>query len=400
MGNAVAEASIVLSVDATKLNSGMKSAANKAKSQGSELAKNFKASSSEKIGNIFGGDSLIAGAAKGGLIGLGVGAVALVGKELYELATNTREFHKELERGEEVSKRWAEGVIEGIGRAKERLTEFDDIAGTAEGLKAFKTSLVQSEGKLTDLGRSLEVSKTAAEEYDSKWNSFDSFHRYLNGQLDESHKSALKTVEDHKQAQEAARKFTEELRRRNAELADPSSSVQARTALRQFVKEQEDAVKDLNRSADESKLAKLQERFGFKGLDLVGARLAITAKNAANAEQFIKSLRDEVDQLATGVQKTTEETKLDEFVKLGIDNKQIARIKELIELKKEQGRTYNPLKPIEAGTWEAIHTKNEVKFNEDKVKGLKQEKQLNEVIQKLIMINLSINGLDLESPTI
>ena len=78
----------------------------------------------------------------------------------------------------------------------------------------------------------------------------------------------------------------------------------------QFVKEQEDAVKDLERTADESKLAKLKEKFGFNETDFKDARIKIAAKNAATAAEYIKQLKEEIDGLATGIQKTTEETKL------------------------------------------------------------------------------------------
>lgn len=429
----VANQSVVLSVDASNLNAGMKKAAQDAKAQSAEIAKNmkvktpevaapiiapsktaakgekakaseglktFKDSAKEKIGETFGGGSLLAGGAKAGAIGLAVAGVALLGKELYDAAFNAKKLEREFRASMWAMELSAERVTESIARTKEALTEFDDVAASAEGVKAYGQQLKRAETDLKIAQADLDRSVKDEAQWDSKWNSIEAMNKYLRSELESTGKNAAQATEVLKKTLDERRKMAEELRRKNGELANPMSSVAARTELRRFVKEQEDALKDLNRTADESKLDKLKEKFGFKDADLGAARLAIAAKNAGTAAEYIKQLGKEVNNLQNGIEESADDAKLEEFVKLGIDKAQIARIKELIALKKQQSETYKGLKPLEAGTWDAIKFQNEYKFNLDKSKTQKQEKLLTDVVAKLVQINFSILGLNVDSPTI
>lgn len=398
MSNSLGKASIILTAESAQMSAGMKKAAEEAKKRASEIRSHL----GEKLGGAAGGGigEAIGGATKLGAIGVAIAGVITIGKELYAAAFNAKAFARELEKGQEALDLWAERAGENLTRMKERLTEFDDVAGTKEGVQKYTGELAKAERQLADLNKQVESSKATAASLDSKWNSFDNFGKWMRSELEDTEKDAQESAKKIRAVAENQRRAVEELRRRNHELLNPRESIAARTELRKFIKEQEDAVKDLTRSADEARLDRLSEKFGFKGADLGAARLAVAAKNAATADQWIKELTRDVDDLAKGITRGAEESKLEELVKAGIDAKQIARIKELIDLKKQQNQQYNPLKAMEANTWEAITFQNRVKFDKEKQAGVKQEKLMQEMVQKLIQINFSIMGLHTGSPEI
>lgn len=384
----------------------MKQAAAKAKSGSEGISKQFKDSSKEKIGEMFGGGSILGMGAKGGAIAAGIAAVAFAGKELYEeLVVKSKEYGRELEANERAVAKWADGARVKFDLVKESLAEFSAVAGTTEGIQANERALSRMKGQLDDISSTRKKQEDAEKSYDSKWGSTRNFELWMKGRLEDTAKSETAKKKELVGLEDELRKKYEEQARALAKLKNPLTNPEAKAALRDFIAEQKDAIKDLEgRTADEKSLDKLKERFGFKDADLAAARQAAamkkTAENAKNASDFIKELERDIDDLANGITRGAEDAKLEELIKAGADEKQIARIKELIALKKEQNKEYKPLKALEAGTWDAITFQNKTKFEQEKKDKLKNEKQLNEVIQKLVMINLSIAGLNLASPVI
>ncbi len=400
MGNNVAEASIALSVDSTKLNQGMKDAANKAKKGADEVGKKFRDVSSEKIGAIFGGDSLIAGGAKAGAIGIAIGAVAMLGKELYNLATNAKEFEREMERSQEFNKQWGETVTTRIERTKESLREFEDVAGTAAGLKKWEKATYQAGNSLADLDQKVKLAEEHLKSFDHWYSSSVNVGAFVDQQFDGMSKQAKNDLDTAKAARDQQKKLLIDLQRQKTELTNPAQSQAARTALKQFVTEQQDAVKDLKRTADDKAIDKLKDKFGFKNGDLAPAFLAVTAKNAAQAGEFIKELNRDVKDLTYGFQRGGDDAKLEEMVKAGVDAKQLNRIQQLIERKKMLNQQYQGNAALEAGTWDAIKFKNETRFNDKRKQEFEAEGKQQEIIQQLIQLNLNVSRLNIKSPEV
>lgn len=405
MSDAVARGSLVLSLDAQQLSKGLSKAAKDTKAKGSEIAKGFKDSTREKLGETFGGGSLAGMGAKAGIAGLAVAGIAMLGKELYDLATNAHEFHKELERGQRVTEKWAEGISTGIERAKERLSEFDDIAGTAEGMQALNRELSLAESKLKETSAALESGEKEVDKWSSKWNSTDAMSKYLSSELEDTKNAEKAKLETVRKANDAQLKAVEEFRRKKQEIEN-RNSVEAKKALRQFIKEQADAVKDIEgRTADERKLDDLKDKFGFNAGDLAAARLAVQAKNAAqnvkDADDVIKSLTADIGELQGIAKKTSEEEKLDDLIKKGADQGQIDRIKTLIDLKKKAAQQFTPLQALEKGTAAEISFQQKSKFEGERDKAVKQQldelKQQNKILGD---IRDGVKKLDKDTPEI
>ena len=403
MSEAVARGSLVLSLDAQQLNAGLKKTAAQAKVSGSEFAKNFKAESSGKIGEIFGGGSALALGAKAGAAGLAVAGVATLGKELWDLVSPAKAFHKEIERGRELSAKWAAGITAGIGRIKESLSEFSGIEATPEGLAALRGQIAGLNKEFNGTTQSLKLARTESEKWESKWNDPESFQHWLVGELETTAGAAKENVATMKAAYDEQLKALTELRKKERELMNPSDSVAARTALRQFVKEQTDAVADLTRTAEEAKLARLQDRFGFTDAALAGARAAISMKNMAlatkEADDLISALTADVNLFGDAVKKTSDDVKLDELVKKGVDEKQLARIRQLIDWKKRLNETYSPLQGLERGTAAEISFQNKSRFEEANRQQVKQEQDLlRQQVGLLQKIAFGIAGIKLDKP--
>lgn len=404
MANSVAEGSIVLTLDSTKLNQGMKKAASDAKSKGSEIAKSFKGSASEKIGETFGGGSLAGMGAKAGAIGIAVGAVAMLGKELYEAAIGMKAFDRELEQNEKAVSQYADKIATDIGRAKEALSEFDDVAGTAEGLKKLGETISTVEGKINQLTGSLEAAQKKEQDLDSKWNSFDNFGLYLSSKLEKSQQAAAAERKIIEGARDNAKKIADELKRESFLRDNPMFNPKAVGEVRRTIEGINDEIKDIEgRSAGDKLKDGLIKKFG-KNVNLLAVDLALAQRNAASADKFIKELTESVAELQTGVKKSAESKQLDELRALGIDKAKVDRIDELIRKKEElekPPKKYSPLKALERGTWDGINAINEAKFNREQEKNKANgegNKILKEVVQALKVLNISVLGLNVDIP--
>lgn len=369
MSNNVAEASIVLSVDATRLNAGMNKAAKDAKTKGSEIAKAFKDSSKEKIGELAGGGSIIGMGAKAGLIGAGVAAAAFAGKELYEeLIVKSKEYQRELEENARAADLWAERQRQAVEDIKESLGEFSSVMGTTEGIAANERALERLRGKYDDIRSSRKSALEEEKKYDSKWNSTENFGLWLSGRLEDTAKSKADNTKRQTALEDDLRRAYEAQQKALERLKNPMTNPEARAALKDFIRSQEDAVAKLEGRTDaEQKLLDMQRKFGFKGADLAGAQAAANALKLAEANKeatdWTKNLSNELLEQAGLVKDTANLVKLDELIKKGADVNQINRIRQLMKAKQELNRQYQPLAALERGSNQEITFRRKLEFD-------------------------------------
>lgn len=383
MSQTVAEGSIVLNLDATQLNAGMKKAANKAKADGKTLGGNFKDAAGDILKEKTGGDQGILGMGmKAGLIGAGIAGVALIGKEIWDVITPVKELEKELERAADVQAKWREAIKESIAVEQEWISSLSSIAGTSEGMSAIESRIGNIRGKVGELDADLKKAKRTNEDLDSKWNSWDNFSTWMVGGLESKQKAAKAEMDAAKQAKEDADKSARDAEKQLARLRDPLTNPAAVAAHRDFIRDLQYATAEIQgQSAEVSKLLRLKEQFNLNSSQMSQAMAAINAKELAErtkeADDLLKQLTDDVLVFAGVAKKTAEEEKLDDLMKRGLDKDKADRIKALINLKKLEAQEYKPLNAIIKGTAAEISFNNKSKFEEARNKAI--EEQLKEL---------------------
>lgn len=363
MSNNVAEASIVLNVDATRLSAGMNKAAKDAKSKGAEISKGLS-------GGGGGGGGI--GGLKGGLaIGAGMKALEIggkvledVGEHIFNAATGATEFNRRVEDGIDSAKKWADGVVENAQRAREALSDKGDFLTTAD----IDKTLASNTSKLKQVEDGLGKAKKKADDLDSKWNSTDNLGLWLGGKLEGTKKLADAEEAESKRVVDALKKEEEALRRRRQEWENPMTNEKAVTALKTFVRDIQESTEEL--SAEERQLRQLKRQFNFKDSDLGAAQAAINAKKLADANKeatdWTKSLSNELLEQAGIVKDTANLVKLDELVKKGADKAQIDRIRQLMKAKQEANRQYTPIQALERGSSAEVTFKRKLEFDQKK----------------------------------
>lgn len=402
MSNSLGKASIILTADAASLSSGLNKAAAESKKKGAEIKGHLQESLQGATGGV---GSIIGGVGKAGVIGAVISGAILAAKEIYEAQTNIKKFHRELEAGQQVIDRWGEALAEKLDKAKERLAGLDDIAGTSEGVKAYGRELAVVERGVTDLEAALARAKKTEEGFDSKWDSVDNFRLWTRGRLEDTANNAKEERQKIEKFLEAQRKAAKDMRQQKFLLENPLANDKAKDALRGFIADMNDAtaaIGQFGKTADELSLEKLQRQFGFKDADLGAARLAILNKNMAMADDLIRKLERDISDMQQGIERSAEEEQLDALVRAGIDKQKADRIRELINLKKQEADANKAantegLKALDAKSWDGIRFVNKVKADTERANKL-SEKQLNEIVQQLVKLNLKVAGLNVDAP--
>lgn len=395
MSNNVAEASIALTLDATKLNQGMKNAATNAKKGGSEIAKSFKDSSREKIGEVFGGGSVLAMGTKAGWVGALVAGTAVVGQAIYDnMISQAEKFNKEMERSDKLNAKLAEKLNERLTQVSARLGEFDDIVGTPEGLKKYREELEGIQRELSGARAAQSAAHKEADKMNSLWNGGEALQSWLVGDRETQHTALMKNYEDRSSAVENLMKKEAELAKKIREAENPADSIQARTAIRQAIKAEEEAYKDLTRSVVESQIAKMKDKFGFKDDDPRLKELRDAAEKTQafkdaqkEAEEFTKMEEEAAQSIADAqqeaadwakdlniqlieqsglVKNTAELVKLDELAKRGADTAQLERIRALIQARQTLNNQYQQVQALERGSAQEVNFRKSIEFNNQK----------------------------------
>jgi len=321
----VAEGSIVLNLDATQLNAGMKKAAQKAKADGKTLGGNFKSAAGDILKEKTGGDQgLIGMFGKAGLIGAGIAGVALIGREIWDVITPVKALEKELEAAADVQKRWRESIKESIEVEQEWIGSLSSIAGTAEGMAQLESRIGNIRGKVGTLDADLKKTGKTKDDLDSKWNSLDNFGTWLTGGLETKQKAAKEQYDAAKAAKEEADKSARDAAKQLARLRDPLTNPAAVAAHRDFIRDLQYATAEIQgQSAEVSKLLRLKEQFNLNSSQMSQAMAAINAKELAErtkeADDLLKQLTDDVLVFAGVAKKTAEEERLDDLMKRGLD---------------------------------------------------------------------------------
>lgn len=386
MSNNVAEASIVLNVDSSRLTAGMNRAAQEAKAKGAQVANSFQGLGGNNIINkIKGGGGGGGGLGLGGLFGggllIGAGMKALelgskvigeVVEGLYDAATGARAFHHEIEDGIEATQKWADNIVEGAGRAKEALLDMGDFKTTRD----FQKTIGGNVAKLEEMKASLSATRKRGDELnESKFLNSNNFDLWIHGRLEGNRKKAESDEATEKAAIKALEKQEEELRRLQSMWDNPLTNPKAVTALKSFVRDIEDSTEDLARgvnalTAEEKQLRTIQRQFNFKGSDLAAATAAVNALKLANANKeaadWQKNLNNELLEQAGLIKDTAGLVKLDELIKKGADKAQIDRIRELLAAKQNLNRQFQPLQLLEKGTNAEVNFRRKLEFDQAK----------------------------------
>jgi hypothetical protein len=384
--------SLILTADASGLARGLNNASQKIKTFNKDAQKQaaeIKAGSREQIGAAFGGESIAAGLAKGGLAGAAIAGLAFAGKELYTAARNVRQFKKDIEAGQDATDKYLHRVEQGFKRAAEAIAEFDDIAGTSPGLTNYSAQINVASNQLDELKINLNNADKERERWDSKWNSVDSFKKWVQGDLEGTEQAADARFQSLRASQKEHANVVNEMKRKQAELLNPLSSPEARKGLRLYIKENEDAAKALSwisktqgvnsefgRTAEETQLQALKDKFGFKDGDLAAARAAVLAKNVQEADYWYKELLDDAGLLGNGIKKNAEELKLEEFKNKGIDADRLKQMQQIIDLKKTIDEPYIASAGILKGTGADYSAQYKFQFDQGKMEArdiLKQQ---------------------------
>lgn len=453
MGNSVAKGSIELSLDASKLNSQMAKQAKKSKDDAKKLGETFRNTATEKVGETFGGGSIIGLGAKAGIAGLAIGAAAFAGNELAKVAIKATEVQLAMERADMLGAKWLEGVSERLAKVSTQLAEFDSIAATATGREALAEQLKKLTTEYRGMETGLRGARDEYEKFVDKWSSPDAMQMWMTGSLDTYTAQLKKRLDDQQSAYDQTGKKITELKKKQNELTDPENSVAARTALQQFVEAQQDAVRAMDQNgADAGAIEKLKDRWGFKGEQLEAAKLAVKVKQFATiskeTSEYIKSLRDETEgltgdelklqelkkkgasdahlgaaQLAVQAKhaaatakeaqewinsltneafgRSADDVKLAELQFKGADEKQMARLRQLIDMRKQLSDTYKPLTALERGTAAEQSFQNRDQFDQKKQADIKGQMDL--MRQQLMVLNkiaLGIAGIAVDAPEI
>ncbi|MBP3957425.1 hypothetical protein J8F10_19435 [Gemmata sp. G18] len=446
MASSLGEGSLILTTNSTGLVTGLKQA-NAKLSEFSAKAKEMTASVGGSLGNFLelGGKAGIAGV-------LAVGAIELA-KNMGGLVTRSQMFHNELERGGKLAAAWSEVVGKGIERSRKELEAMADILGTSQGIEAQKRQLKTLDDQLASTAPQLKKAREEVERWQSVWGKDTSvMQAFLIGSKEDFALKAQKKLDEIETVYKQRFERAQELRKGLLEIADPTQSIEATNALRKFIVEMDDAVKGLTENSDIMKLEKLKDAFGFSNADIGAARLAainkemaiandeldrfvssqyssdvnadvqkltelaeqhkltaeqiqkgqdaIFAKNDREAQRFARSLEEDLGLIKGFYKKSSEEIQLQDLIEKGIDEKHIARIKQLIAYKKELDTPYQPSKAIQAGSADAFSLQNKIKFEEDRRFGMNQEKLLKEMAQKLQQIVIGLGALDRSAPEI
>jgi hypothetical protein len=415
MAEAVARGSIVLSVDSTAVNTGMRQAAARAKQGGSEVAKNFKQSSNEQLGAAFGGTSVIASLGKAGFIGAAVAGVAALAKGLWDTYGPIRQLNKQIEYGAKLHADWRDRIAQSVAQNKEWISSLSDIAGTAAGLRFIGGEAGLITGSVEQV--TAEVARLKAELEDMQsWTSWNSWAHFFTGTGDAAREGIKARLDATKSAAEALRKEADATTRSIWLLNHAEQNPAAVAAVRQMVQGFRDQTAALaGQSQEMIRLDALRRQFKLtqRQQDEVRNAWAISvafqaakerademAKAEADAATWIRELANETAALRGEVVQTADEAKLNEFILRGIDEAQIARIRELIQAKQRLNQQYKPLTALERGTASEISFQNRTRFeyDRDKADREKQTKLLQDQLQWLIQIALGVKGIDLTRP--
>lgn len=376
MSQNVAEASIVLNVDSSRLNAGMNKAAQTAKAKGAEVAKNFKGG---------GGGGGLGGGGLGGLIkggaGLGVGfkaaeaamKVAEFGAEqLYEeLIVKSKEYSRELEANERVVSLWADKQREGFDDIKESLVEFGSVMGTTEGIKAQEKAVDRMRQKVEQYSAARKSAENTEKSYDSMWSSGRNFELALRSRLQKTQDSETAKRKEYLALEDEARKKMELQAKALEKLKNPLTNPEALAAVKDYVMAQEDALAALEgRKQGEQDIINLQRKFNITasqaGQMMAANQKLELAKANKEAADWQKSLNNEMLEEAGLIKDTANLVKLDELIKKGADKAQVDRIRTLLREKQNLNRQYTPLQALERGTNQEITFRRKLEFDQKK----------------------------------
>ena len=383
-GQSAAKGSIALSLDATALDKGWKKSAADTKKAGSELAKTFNSSANEQIGAAFGGTSIIASGAKAGAIGAAVAAVAALGKSLWDAYGPLKDVNKELEYGAELNKKWFERVNQNVAVSREWINTLKDVAGTAAGMRQIASEARGIDFNVEAATARLKGVEQQLEGLDSNF-SLTNWARWITGTHETTVNGIKAQADAAKSSLEGLKKQQEEVQREMRRIRNPETNPEAVAAVRQFVRDMEgQAAAARGVSSEMARLIQLQERYGLNGNMVRAASRAIaeasmakdlaeTRKAGEDAADTIRRLSEELGLLA---KKSAEEQQLEEFIKKGIDEGQIARLRQLIGLRQQLNQQYKPNTAIVAGTAGEINFRESNRFQQGQEAERKRQLEL------------------------
>jgi hypothetical protein len=343
-----------------------------------------------KFGGMDGLEKVLGFAGKGGMIGIAVAGLTALGKEWLNIATGAHKAEERIEAAEKANKKFIESIQDSLARGDEWLSRWEGSFGTAGGIAAMEDHLKRVNKQLADTQTGLKEAKKQKEALADDWD-LNNLRHLWNDEDVKKNEARIKSLGE---AEELLLKKQLDLRRRLSEVKDPWQNPSAIKSLRAVIDEANDSVKALTRSADDMKLDKLKKEFGFKDGDLGEARLALAAKHAANADEWIRQMVRDMNNLRNGIHMTADELKLEEMMKNGLVGDKVAEIRKLIDLKKELEAKPITLKAVVKGSIEdaALDNAAKMKALDDSRKNLSGV-QLQEIIRKLNDINNTLRDL-------
>lgn len=371
----VAKGSVQLELDASRLNSELKSAAKNTKTQGKTIGENLKTSIGDKLNEVGGGTGIVAMGGKAGLIGASVAAIALVGSKLNEVYGPAVKLRKEFERNAEVTGQWGNLFSTRLNDIKDKLSDIGSIIGTDAGMLELERGIAKFGQMERDTAVQIEKLRELQDDYRGMLGSWDAAGKYFYGALGDKQADIKMQLDAVKAANLQAKQAAHDARKQLYLLQNPEENPKATNAIKFFIADLETQTKELEGQSKElSKLNALQKQYNLSRAQMRLGEKAIDnfklAEATKEAKDLIKELETELYNLNSGVERMTEDIKLDELIKKGIDEDQINRLKMLIDLKRELNNEYKAAPAIEKGTAQEISFQNKYKFDTERRKDI------------------------------
>ena len=249
----------------------------------------------------------------GGPIGLAVAAIGPVLKGLMDEVVFPHEFAKQVERQAVLSEKVLANHEKRIDGVRDALKNLDEVAGTAAGMAQTKDLARQAEKELAGLETSLKAVQKEMARYETLTTDAGTASMWLTGAVTgeglSDQREKIKPILDERQkAYDAQLKLVTDIRAQLAKVSDPTKNPEAMRAIQSYTKElreQFDVLVGINKeTAEQTKLRKMAEQFGFKPgtPGFAAAQKAVKDLNIAQANKALGDFADSLDEQRAAIE--------------------------------------------------------------------------------------------------
>ena len=223
------------------------------------------------------------------------------------------EFAKQVERQAVLSEKVLANHEKRIDGVRDALKNLDEVAGTAAGMAQTKDLARQAEKELAGLETSLKAVQKEMARYETLTTDAGTASMWLTGAVTgeglSDQREKIKPILDERQkAYDAQLKLVTDIRAQLAKVSDPTKNPEAMRAIQSYTKElreQFDVLVGINKeTAEQTKLRKMAEQFGFKPgtPGFAAAQKAVKDLNIAQANKALGDFADSLDEQRAAIE--------------------------------------------------------------------------------------------------